>query len=117
VYLAVSLITYLVYAFDKTAAKDGAWRTKESTLHGLSLVGGWPGAVIAQQTLRHKSSKQSFRFIFWITVILNVAAFLWILTSAGGVALQSWSDDELLRTSLVPEATIEWTEPLENQYV
>jgi len=39
-YLGVSLLTYLIYAFDKTAAKDGAWRTKESTLHWFSLAGG-----------------------------------------------------------------------------
>lgn len=42
VYLAASLLAYVVYAMDKSAAKRNAWRTKESTLHMLSLLGGWP---------------------------------------------------------------------------
>ena len=79
-YLAVSLLTFLMYAYDKTAAKDGAWRTQESTLHLLSLIGGWPGALIAQQTLRHKSKKQSFRSAYWMTVVVNVGILAWTLT-------------------------------------
>ena len=67
-YLALSLITFGAYALDKSAAQKGAWRTQESTLHLLSLAGGWPGALIAQQKLRHKSKKESFRFVFWVTV-------------------------------------------------
>jgi uncharacterized membrane protein YsdA (DUF1294 family)/cold shock CspA family protein len=81
VYILASLVTFAAYAKDKTAAKRGGWRTQESTLHLLSLVGGWPGALVAQQKLRHKSKKQSFRAAFWITVILNCAAFGWLFTS------------------------------------
>ena len=55
VYLVASLLTYLIYYFDKIAAQRGSWRTQESTLHALSLFGGWPGALVAQETLRHKS--------------------------------------------------------------
>jgi uncharacterized membrane protein YsdA (DUF1294 family) len=89
IYLMVSLITYVAYAIDKSAAKKGAWRTQESTLHLLSLVGGWPGAVVAQKTLRHKSKKESFRAVFWMTVLLNCGLFAWLLTPAGSAALQS----------------------------
>jgi len=83
IYLAVSVVTFIVYAMDKSAAKRGAWRTKEATLHGLSLIGGWPGALIAQQTLRHKSKKEDFRFVFWFTVVVNVAVLVWLLTESG----------------------------------
>jgi uncharacterized membrane protein YsdA (DUF1294 family) len=73
-----SLLTFLVYAFDKSAAVSGRWRTAEQTLHLFGLIGGWPGALLAQQLLRHKTSKQSFISVFWFTVILNVCAFvLW----------------------------------------
>lgn len=82
-YLVISLLTFLVYAKDKAAAKKGAWRTPESALHLFSLVGGWPGALIAQQLLRHKSKKQPFRFIFWLTVLLNCAGFGWLCTPTG----------------------------------
>lgn len=59
-YVVVSMLTYILYALDKSAAKRGRWRTQESTLHLLSLVGGWPGALVAQKTLRHKSQKNHF---------------------------------------------------------
>ncbi|MCU7816091.1 MAG: cold shock and DUF1294 domain-containing protein [Candidatus Thiodiazotropha sp. (ex Rostrolucina anterorostrata)] len=89
VYLILSLLTFIVYAVDKSAAKEGAWRTPESTLHLLSLAGGWPGAVVAQQKLRHKSKKQSFRTIFWVTVLLNCGLFIWLLTPTGGAIVKS----------------------------
>ena len=88
-YLVASLLTFLMYAVDKSAAQKGAWRTKESTLHLLSLVGGWPGALVAQEKLRHKSKKQSFRSVFWVTVFINCAAFIWMHTATGAATLQS----------------------------
>ena len=87
VYLAASALTYAMYAMDKSAARSGAWRTQESTLHALSLIGGWPGALIAQQVLRHKSRKEEFRFVFWLTVVINVGVFLWLFTDSGSAML------------------------------
>ena len=72
-YLLLSLCTFIAYAFDKSAARKGRWRTKESTLHLMSLLGGWPGAMFAQQLLRHKSVKAAFRQLFWLTVVTNLA--------------------------------------------
>ena len=83
-YLGVSLITFLAYGIDKSKAKRGGWRTKESTLHLLSVLGGWSGAILAQQKFNHKTTKVSFRFEFWFTVILNCVGFFWF-TSFGGV--------------------------------
>lgn len=82
-YLVLSIVTFAAYALDKRAAQRGNWRTTESTLHLLSLAGGWPGALIAQGRLRHKTRKQPFRAIFWATVILNCAAFGWLFTPQG----------------------------------
>jgi uncharacterized membrane protein YsdA (DUF1294 family)/cold shock CspA family protein len=75
-YVMLSLATFLVYVFDKSAAVRGRWRTAESTLHLLSLAGGWPGALLAQQQLRHKTSKFSFILVFWITVLINMAGLV-----------------------------------------
>jgi uncharacterized membrane protein YsdA (DUF1294 family)/cold shock CspA family protein len=88
-YLAASLLTFVVYALDKTAARKGTWRISENTLHTLALFGGWPGAIVAQQKLRHKSKKQSFRTVFWLTVLINCGAFAWALTPDGAIILQS----------------------------
>ena len=87
-YLVASLFTFVMYAIDKSAARKGAWRTQESTLHLLSLAGGWPGALIAQQRLRHKTKKVSFRVMFWITVVLNCGIFIWLFTPEGGNTLK-----------------------------
>jgi uncharacterized membrane protein YsdA (DUF1294 family) len=86
VYLGASIVTYIAYVFDKSKAQRGAWRTPESTLHFFALIGGWPGAAIAQQTLRHKSQKRDFRIVFWLTVIVNFSVLAW-LTSANGIHL------------------------------
>lgn len=82
-YAAMSVITFLVYAVDKSAARRGDLRTPERTLHLLALTGGWPGALLAQQFLRHKSAKVEFRATFWATVVLNVAGFVWFFSPAG----------------------------------
>ena len=79
-YVAISLVTFIMYYADKSAAKNGAWRVPESSLHFISLAGGWPGALIAQQWLRHKSRKQPFRFIFWTTVLLNCGVLDFLTT-------------------------------------
>lgn len=82
-YLGMSVLTFIAYALDKSAAQQGAWRTAENTLHLFSLFGGWPGALYAQQLLRHKSSKKSFRFAYWLTVLLNIAGLGYLLSSHG----------------------------------
>lgn len=77
-YVVMSAITFFAYWKDKVAAQVGRWRTPESTLHSLALLGGWPGAILAQQWLRHKSSKAQFQWVCGVTVVLNVAAFVWL---------------------------------------
>ena len=89
IYLILSSATFAAYALDKTAAKNGGWRTSESTLHLLALIGGWPGALIAQSKFRHKTKKQPFRAIFWITVALNCMAFVSLFTPKGLYAWRS----------------------------
>ena len=69
-----SMITYGCYSRDKKAAQNVGWRTPETTLHVMSLVGGWPGALIAQVHLRHKTRKPSFLVGYWFTVIVNCIA-------------------------------------------
>jgi uncharacterized membrane protein YsdA (DUF1294 family) len=75
-YVAASAATSIAYWIDKSAAQTNTWRTPETTLHLLSLIGGWPGALIAQTLLHHKSRKLSFQLVFWTTVALNCAALV-----------------------------------------
>lgn len=82
-YWLASAMTFIVYRRDKSAAIRYQSRTPEKTLHLLALVGGWPGAILAQRLFRHKSKKLSFQIIFWATVMLNCLALAWLLSSKG----------------------------------
>ena len=75
-YVAASLVAFVAYAIDKSAARQGRWRTPEATLHLISVACGWPGALLAQQLLRHKLSKPSFVSRYWATVAVNVVGFV-----------------------------------------
>lgn len=86
-YLVLSAVTFVVYAVDKSAAERQAWRVPEAHLHLLALLGGWPGATLAQQWLRHKSKKTEFRLVHWLVVLANLAAFV-VLASRG--VLRQW---------------------------
>ncbi len=72
--LVVSLVTFVLYGWDKRKAQGDGWRVPEARLHLLELVGGWPGALIGQRVFRHKTSKLSFQVVFWLMVLMNVAA-------------------------------------------
>lgn len=71
VYAAASLLTYYFYWDDKRRAQRNEWRIPEANLHFWSLIGGWPGAFIAQQQFRHKTKKLSFRVVFWLIVMAH----------------------------------------------
>lgn len=88
-YLVASGVAFMAYAFDKSAAQAGRWRTSEGTLHLFALAGGWPGALLAQQLLRHKSAKAAFRAVFRATVVLNVAAFVALASPWGRTQIAS----------------------------
>lgn len=88
-YLAASTVAFLAYAIDKSAAQKNRWRTQENTLHLFALVGGWPGALLAQKTLRHKSKKVEFQSVFRATVAINCLALGWLLTPDGASFLNA----------------------------
>ena len=54
VYIGLSMFTFLMYAWDKSAAQKSEWRTSEKTLHLLSLIGGWPGALVASSAKQRR---------------------------------------------------------------
>ena len=80
-YAAMSLLAFLLYAADKRRATRREWRISESTLHLVELLGGWPGALVAQQLLRHKRQKRSYIFVFWLIVVAHIAAWALIVVN------------------------------------
>lgn len=88
-YGALSLIAFASYGIDKSAARGGRRRVSEQNLIVLGLLGGWPGALVAQQLFRHKTRKRSFRRVFWGSVVVNVVALIGLISFAklSGVTL------------------------------
>jgi uncharacterized membrane protein YsdA (DUF1294 family) len=74
-YVLASVACFALYARDKAAALRSGRRTPERDLLLLGLAGGWPGALLAQRWLRHKTVKLPFRYWFWLTVGVNLAGF------------------------------------------
>lgn len=74
----LNVVTALLYGLDKLAARNGLQRIPENILHLLALLGGWPGALLAQWLLRHKTGKRAFRRVFALTVLVNCAVFFWL---------------------------------------
>lgn len=82
-YAFISLFTFISYWLDKRKARAGRWRIPEANLQLLSLIGGWPGALLAQSYLRHKSKKRAFLTVFWLTVLVNLAVLSWVAGRGG----------------------------------
>ena len=75
-YLVLNVFTFFIYCYDKSAACKGNWRIREAHLHVFSLFGGWWGALIAQQFIRHKSIKKSFLVVFTLTIFIHIAVVI-----------------------------------------
>ena len=86
VVLALSLVAFVFYGFDKRRARNDGRRVPEKTLPLLALFGGWPGALMGQRLFRHKTQKLSYRIVFWLCVMLHlavVAGAVYLLQSRG----------------------------------
>lgn len=79
-YGVASVACFIAYAIDKSAAQHRRRRISERTLLLLGLCCGWPGGLLAQRILRHKTVKTSFQIAFWCSVAANVAAVWWLCT-------------------------------------
>jgi uncharacterized membrane protein YsdA (DUF1294 family) len=69
-----ALVAVGAYALDKRAAVKGTRRVPEARLHTLALLGGWPGALLAMRLFKHKRRKAAFVRVFWVTVVVHLAA-------------------------------------------
>ena len=78
-YAVASVLAFGLYWHDKQQARTGQWRTPENVLHGVELLGGWPGALVAQQVFRHKTRKVSYQVFFWLIVALHQVIWISIL--------------------------------------
>lgn len=71
-YLALGAASYGQYWFDKKAAQAGRRRISEARLHFADAAFGIIGGLLAQQTLRHKTSKPQFAFVSYAIAGLHI---------------------------------------------
>ncbi|MGI0494403.1 DUF1294 domain-containing protein [Alkalinema pantanalense CENA528] len=82
-YAVMSLLTFWAYQNDKRRAKRNQWRWPEQVLHCLEFFGGWPGGLMAQQILRHKTLKTTYQISFWIICSLHfIGWFVWFVVQS-----------------------------------
>jgi uncharacterized membrane protein YsdA (DUF1294 family) len=88
-YLMLGAVSFAVYGFDKRAARRGDWRVTEASMHGIDLIGGIAGGLLAQLVFRHKTRKESFA---------AVSALIWAghIAALGALLAGFWSVPEVL---------------------
>ena len=74
-----SMFSFLAMGEDKRRARNGTRRVSEGVLHGLEFLGGWPGSLIAQQSLHHKNRKISYQVVYWFIVLANLLLVGWLV--------------------------------------
>ena len=81
-YLLMSSIAFIAIGYDKSAAVRRGQRIPEKTLLLLTLLGGWPGAVLAYRFFRHKTQKQPFKTHSALMITLNCLFMLvWVMAT------------------------------------
>lgn len=75
IYLVMSLICFILFFIDKKRAEAGGWRVQEYYLHVVELLGGWPGALLGQKFIRHKTKKLKYKIVLWLIILVHIA--LW----------------------------------------
>ncbi|MCH9681262.1 MAG: DUF1294 domain-containing protein [Deltaproteobacteria bacterium] len=82
--VAWGLVTFVVYAIDKRAARAGKddrggskrSRVDELALHLLAVVGGFVGGWVGRHGLRHKTRKPMFAVVLVLATALHLSALL-----------------------------------------
>ena len=77
--IAVNVLTFIVYGFDKRKARRKRWRIPEATLLGLAVIGGSMGAWIAMRLFHHKTLHNKFRYGIPVIFLLQTALVLYLL--------------------------------------
>lgn len=80
--IAITLVAFLTYGYDKAIAGSGRTRVPERVLLALTFAGGTIGAFVGRALFRHKTVKVSFRtkllLVVGIQAILLLVYIVWV---------------------------------------
>jgi uncharacterized membrane protein YsdA (DUF1294 family)/cold shock CspA family protein len=74
-YMIMSILTMILYGTDKANAATRKWRIPESYFHMLELMGGWPGALMAQNQFRHKTRLSTYLYVLRGIIAIHLLAW------------------------------------------
>ncbi|HIT31972.1 MAG TPA: DUF1294 domain-containing protein [Candidatus Enterenecus stercoripullorum] len=74
---AVSLLTFILFGWDKLMARLRRRRIPECALLAAALCGGGAGGTLGMALFRHKIRKRAFRRIVPAALVLQVALLVW----------------------------------------
>lgn len=83
-FIAINIITFLVYGIDKWKAKRNHWRISEYTLLMLALIGGVIGAWIGMKIFHHKTKHKKFKFGIPAILFIWIAGVVLLVCSSCG---------------------------------
>lgn len=70
--IAASIITFLLYGYDKGQARLGGLRVPELILHGMALAGGFPGGWLGRAVFHHKTRKPAFIVVLIVSTVIHL---------------------------------------------
>jgi uncharacterized membrane protein YsdA (DUF1294 family) len=79
--LVMTVVTFVLYVFDKLQAGKGGLRVPELVLYMLSLLGGFVGGFAAMLMVRHKTQHGMFWVAQWAGLALYVGVLWWLMSS------------------------------------
>lgn len=85
--IAINVVAFIVFGFDKLRARQKKWRIPEATLLLLAVVGGSIGAWAGMLVWRHKTMHRKFKYGVPVILILQLAIVTWIIYKFGASAL------------------------------
>ena len=74
----MSVLSFLLFGWDKLMAKAGRSRIPERTLLSAAFLGGGTGALLGMLLFRHKIRKAPFPFLVPLFFLLQCAAAAWV---------------------------------------
>lgn len=83
--VAVNVLTFALFAYDKYCAQHDKWRVRESTLLMWAAIGGSIGAGLAMNIFHHKTLHLKFKFGVPLLLFMQIILVGLLLTNPNNI--------------------------------
>ncbi|MDD2220732.1 MAG: DUF1294 domain-containing protein [Clostridia bacterium] len=78
-YLALSLLLFVLFGFDKAQAKRKGRRIAEKTLYLWGILGGFAGGFLGMLVFRHKTQKPFFSLCYLFALVAHLLFWSYLI--------------------------------------